>query len=324
MDTDPLPDRLLRSEPIVLLDVGARGGLDPRWRPLASRLRVVGFEPDRAEFERLDRQNDGVRYLPYAVGEHDNEPAVFHVTHNPQCSSVLEPDWNFIRPFAYAPALRVEREVPITLTSLATICHEEHLQPDALKLDAQGLELAILRGAGSVLATVLIVESEVEFNPQYQDQPLFGDVDRELRKHGFFLLGMRRTAWRRAGGLTSGSSAGGTLMHGDGLWVRDAAALSTPRQLMAMCLLLSAYHQHDLIAALLSEPHPLAADWSEEERRKLLQSLTATPPVRNIRERVASWVMRPIVRAGHHRHVRGWIDRLRAPGATDWHDPDFY
>jgi hypothetical protein len=56
---------------------------------------------------------------------------------------------------------------------------------DFLKLDVQGAELDVIQGAPSLLLDVLVVETEVEFVPLYQGQPLFAEVDQALRAAGF-------------------------------------------------------------------------------------------------------------------------------------------
>jgi hypothetical protein len=67
-----------------------------------------------------------------------------------------------------------------------------------MKLDCQGAELDILKGSQRVLATSLIgIESEVEFVPLYENQPLALDVTEWMRVHGFELIGFR-TLVRRA------------------------------------------------------------------------------------------------------------------------------
>ena len=58
---------------------------------------------------------------------------------------------------------------------------------DYLKIDVQGAELDVLRGAAETLKNCLVVEIEVEFVPLYENQPLFSDVDNFMRRHGFFL-----------------------------------------------------------------------------------------------------------------------------------------
>jgi hypothetical protein len=63
---------------------------------------------------------------------------------------------------------------------------------DVVKLDTQGSELDVLRGATEALATVRLLEVEVEFNEMYAGQPLFGDVDRYLRARGFVLWRLKQ------------------------------------------------------------------------------------------------------------------------------------
>ena len=72
---------------------------------------------------------------------------------------------------------------PIKTTRLDDV---EGLPPiDFLKLDVQGAELDVLRGATQTLENVLVIESEVEFVPLYKDQPLFGEMQVFLRERGF-------------------------------------------------------------------------------------------------------------------------------------------
>ncbi len=48
---------LLRDNPLVLVDVGASGGLDPRWSRFTTEYRAILFEPDPREFQRLKNQS---------------------------------------------------------------------------------------------------------------------------------------------------------------------------------------------------------------------------------------------------------------------------
>jgi hypothetical protein len=47
-------DKRLAADPLRLFDVGARGGIDARWRPFYRYIEAVGFEPDPAECDRLN------------------------------------------------------------------------------------------------------------------------------------------------------------------------------------------------------------------------------------------------------------------------------
>lgn len=59
---------------------------------------------------------------------------------------------------------------------------------DFLKLDVQGAELMVLRGARSSLRRTAVVHCEVEFSPIYRDQPLYPEIQTELAGHGYYLV----------------------------------------------------------------------------------------------------------------------------------------
>ncbi len=132
----------------------------------------------------------------------------------------------------------------ITLSTLDDWTREAGvLAVDFIKLDTQGAELDIFRGAERTLKSVRMLEVEVEFNELYTGQPLFGDVDRHLRERGFVL-------WRLGHLVHYGSAAtrsevnvpdrqffdgrnvsfpaqGGQLFWGHAYYVRRETALAT-------------------------------------------------------------------------------------------------
>jgi FkbM family methyltransferase len=178
--------------PWVVVDVGARWGIADHWSALGSSVMVFGFDPDAAECARLNaspRSPDGpqIEYVPVALGERVGEETL-HVTVEPACSSLYPPDATLIRSL---PVLRVMAPVGtarVPVTTLSAWCAARGIgRVDVIKLDTQGSDLDVLRGAEALLPTVQLIEVEVEFNPLYEGQPLFGDVDAYLRRHGFRL-----------------------------------------------------------------------------------------------------------------------------------------
>jgi FkbM family methyltransferase len=276
---------------ITLVDVGARGGLDKRWRPFYPSLRVVGFEPDPAECARLNERQwpYQVRFLPIALGARDGEVATLYVCKQPGCSSLLRPNPAICQQFAYGLNLDVVGEFQLTLSRLDTVCD---VQPDVLKVDTQGTEIDVLRGAEKLLERTRAVELEVEFVPQYQDQALFADVDAYMRSRGFTLRGLRRTVWRHDAPHTH--PMGGQLVHGDALYLRHELLDCAVGH-----MILAAYRQYDLLSRF---------------------GATELIPQRSLGTRFASWLL-----SGRtNREWRRTIDRYRPPTASDWHDPDFF
>ena len=45
---------LISKDPLVLVDVGASGGINKKWDVLEGVIKVVGFEPDPEECKRLN------------------------------------------------------------------------------------------------------------------------------------------------------------------------------------------------------------------------------------------------------------------------------
>lgn len=106
---------------------------------------------------------------------------------------------------------------------------------DLIKIDVQGAELAVFEGAGERLDQALVIWTEVEFIPLYEDQPLFRDVDRFLSERGFLLHSFDGIASRRfkpfvaAGGQRPRRSQ---AIWADAIYVRDFRqldALSTDK-----------------------------------------------------------------------------------------------
>jgi hypothetical protein len=51
-------NNLLANNPLWLVDIGASGGIDPRWKNFTSSLKAILFEPDTREYERLKSERD--------------------------------------------------------------------------------------------------------------------------------------------------------------------------------------------------------------------------------------------------------------------------
>ena len=172
---------------LVVVDVGARWGAGDRWRPFGPRVKIVGFDPDEQECARLAANEPDVTYVPLALGAKTGDATLYR-TADPACSSLYPPVEGLA---AKRPALQVilpDGEETVGITTLDEWLSGSPLdEVHVLKLDTQGSELGVLEGAQQALVNVRMLEIEVELNPIYAGQPLFGDVDRFLRDRGFVL-----------------------------------------------------------------------------------------------------------------------------------------
>lgn len=170
---------------ISILDIGAALGEQPSYQPLvnAGRARIIGFEPNAVECERLNKEYGGAhRFFPYFVG--DGQPATFHETNWPLTGSLYEPNSPLLGKFQNLS----EIVTPVAKHAVSTVRIDDIAEiddVDFIKIDVQGSELSIFLNALRVLSGTLFVQTEVEFVELYRGQPMFADVDTFLRDRGF-------------------------------------------------------------------------------------------------------------------------------------------
>jgi hypothetical protein len=130
-------------------------------------------------------------------------------------------------------------EIPTAVTSLESWARENSIESiDFAKLNVQGGELEILRGAGALLDRSLGLLVEVAFVESYEKRPFFSDIDRFLRDRGFTFFDLlahhyvgRADAPIVAQHLRSAKpalgqliSSWGQLIEGHALYLRDPIA----------------------------------------------------------------------------------------------------
>jgi len=174
---------------LVVVDIGCRWGFADKFINEMDNVVVYGFDPDIEECKRLRNlyKNDNIQLVPIGLADKLGS-GILYLTNEPACSSLYKPD---IRLTENYPALDCAREVSqieVKVSTLDIWTKEVGIDyVDYIKIDTQGAELNILKGAAEILPTVRFIEVEVEFNPIYVGQPLFSEVDLFLREYGFVL-----------------------------------------------------------------------------------------------------------------------------------------
>lgn len=219
--------------------------------------RVIGFEPVQAECDRLNKL--GLKdhtYLPYFIG--DGTERTFHLTNNSMTSSLYPPNTALLRKFQQlhevTTIIKTERVQTRRLDEIPEIA-----SIDYLKVDVQGADLDVLKGAQERLKTTVVVEVETEFVPLYEGQPLFADIDTYLRARGFLLHTINPPQGRAFKPLIEGGKTERPfrqVLWTDAVYVKDFMRLAelTPDQLLKMAVIVNdVYFSPDLAGSVLHQ-----------------------------------------------------------------------
>lgn len=177
----------------LLIDVGANQG------QYASAVRKAGFdgwicsfEPLPEAFQRLARarrKDSRWQGRNVALGAEPGTSS-FHVSADSVCSSIRPPSADLL---AAIPAAATVREITVPIVRL-----DEESLPDfsraALKLDVQGYEKDVLKGASGLIARVQLLEIELAVTPTYDCAYGLSEAIRDLGALGFEAVSLGRGA----------------------------------------------------------------------------------------------------------------------------------
>lgn len=176
---------LMRERRIAtLIDVGAnQGQYAEHIRSAGFAGAILSFEPGEAAYSRLvatARCDPRWETRRMALGE-NADTLTLHVSANSVSSSLLEIGTSHV---AAAPG-----SAPVSSERVEVQRLDTQVPPDAgrlmLKLDTQGYELPVLRGASKVMDDVHVIQVELSFIELYSGQATYLDVLKFLNLEGF-------------------------------------------------------------------------------------------------------------------------------------------
>jgi FkbM family methyltransferase len=247
----------LARHPLALVDVGMRAGLQGYWPVFGKNMRVIGFEPDEKEFQSLSAQRTPHQQivLPYVLDSEPRKRDFYIRAHNRAADgfyvglkwwsarlglTVKEQLPERYRDYLPTPDARegTTNTVPIETTTFNKVAREHDLGTvDFMKIDTEGAELDIIKGASDHLGPdgILGIEVEIRTLPTL-NSPLFHEVYPYLYDLGYYLADV--DLYRRSRAvlplpvaadhrdhndkpLAVGHTIGGQIAVGDALFMRD-------------------------------------------------------------------------------------------------------
>jgi hypothetical protein len=155
----------VKSQPPVLIDIGASGKIHRNWRKIARHSICVAFEADTRDFGYVVNESGNYKKLYVyncIVSDKTDATTDFHLTKSPHCSSVLEPDLEGLSNMAWAERFVVDRIVKLPSKDLYAVLNELNISyVDWFKTDSQGLDMRLFKNMGTErIKNVLVAEFE--------------------------------------------------------------------------------------------------------------------------------------------------------------------
>jgi FkbM family methyltransferase len=202
-------------------DVGAnRGQTTEEFVSLLPEAKIFAIEPipeAAGEIEKRFADEPRVTVACLALDETQGE-RTFRLNAYNQTSSFLEES-------TQSPQrgyMALQRVIQVQTATFDAFCTEHGVSEiDVFKLDVQGYESAVLRGATEFLPRVKAIYAEVLFGRHYEGQTEYSELDLFLRERGFWLFRLYHE-----------SHAGdGRLLSADALWLNQTYYHEKDRQL---------------------------------------------------------------------------------------------
>ena len=177
----------------LVLDVGANfGQFGTMLRNEGYKGEIHSFEPVSKTFESLSAKCSGDhRWFVHqvAMGDVCGEKTI-HVTESSDLSSFLEP--NDFGKEEFKPIKVISEEavevstIENFLTTHVTDCDKRRI---LLKMDTQGYDLTVFKGALKVMDRIVCILSELSVAPIYSNMPHYVDSLMEYEEYGFVVCG---------------------------------------------------------------------------------------------------------------------------------------
>jgi len=201
---------LLREEKdLAVFDVGAYvGDITTTYAKIFPQATIYCFEPFPNSFNKLSHlaQSSSIKLFQIALSD-QNSQAKLQINTDRSCNSM------FPRPTTgakyYSKGSRYIGQIEVETQTLDTFCSTEGIADiDILKLDVEGAELKVLKGAIGKLSDkrIKLIFAEVMFVAHYEGGCLFHEVSDFLSRYDYTLFNLYNLKRARNGQLRWGNA----------------------------------------------------------------------------------------------------------------------
>lgn len=184
----------LKKEKLIIADVGSTGGPDLIWEDMKNYCHFLSFDPDQRAISHKNQWS--IEHFQIGLWS-EKKQMPLHLTSFPSASTVYSLNFELLNNFANAQAHELVGISEISLDAMENVL-KDRIKPNFIKIDAEGADLEILKGAEKYLQeSCLGIFIEVSFSKRHINAPLFGEVDLFLQEKGFFLADLSRSRWVR-------------------------------------------------------------------------------------------------------------------------------
>ena len=236
------------------MDIGAAGGIHPRWGNLTNpSLSAILIEPEAKAFAELSGSDGRIHSVAAALSS-ENGRHRLHVARKGQCSSLYPRNFDFVNRFPNQERFEIIGEEDVETRTLDSLCSEIGLTAvDFIKIDVEGHESAVIAGGDACFRNALGIEAEMVFAPLYIGGTGFCDQHASYTAMGFELFDLQRYHWKRKDGAMLPSP--GQLVYCNGLYLKSPETVveespGDTRRLRAAFRIYASFGLNDLVMSL--------------------------------------------------------------------------
>lgn len=254
---------LLKEEPMVFTDIGAKGGIHEYARMFRELTHAVGFEPDLEEIRKMQdsewsKEFRATTFFDKALSDEVGEVRL-NITSADTNTSVLTPNMNTTERYNMAK-WRVVDSCKVEAITLDKVFENRIGSPDWIKIDVQGYEYEVLTGGKELLKDVSCVVAEVSFFELYSGQSMFSEIEQLMRSHGLKFYGFIERQMRSTKRLDKENKrTRERMMQADAVFFRDPldkdwqSEMESPRRVHILLMILVSLEYYDFALEILEK-----------------------------------------------------------------------